>query len=409
MSPLSVKSRDRSCVVKHNSIMKNLSGGPDIVHVGPVSRRYKGTQITESEGHEKSRDGKYREGGPFFTVDIRADIGTRVVNLSGKSTPYTYRYNGPISVPLVPINNGDFSIPNSDSSYLDPIGATAISIIEPSNPNAETGVALGEIMKDKRLPIPVINSWRQRTKLAKFAGSEYLNAVFGWLPLIGDMKDTAQSVRDGNVILENYKNASGSFVHREFDFPDEESVTEDVINSSTRAMYHPSTSVPPFSNGSGPLTRRRFTRVRRRFSGAFTYQAAGRNDYYDRLLSIGPEADKLFGVSLTPDLVWELTPWSWAIDWFSNAGDVLNNVRAFELAGLVMRYGFIMEETSIEDTYSLPSTFLTGLTGSVPPSTITYTVKRRRAANPFGFGLSWDGLSPTQLAITAALGITRLR
>jgi hypothetical protein len=74
-----------------------------------------------------------------------------------------------------------------------------------------------------------------------------------------------------------------------------------------------------------------------------------------------------------------------------------------------MQYGYIMEETSIVDTYSMPATGLLGVTGTVPPVTYEYVVKRRREANPFGFGIGWEGLSPTQLAITAALGITRLR
>jgi hypothetical protein len=34
--------------------------------------------------------------------------------------------------------------------------------------------------------------------------------------------------------------------------------------------------------------------------------------------------------------------------------------------------------------------------------------KRRTEANPFGFGVSWKGLSPFQLSIAAALGISRL-
>jgi hypothetical protein len=34
--------------------------------------------------------------------------------------------------------------------------------------------------------------------------------------------------------------------------------------------------------------------------------------------------------------------------------------------------------------------------------------KSRSPANPFGFGIGWEDLSPTQLAITAAIGITRL-
>jgi len=44
---------------------------------------------------------------------------------------------------------------------------------------------------------------------------------------------------------------------------------------------------------------------------------------------------------------------------------------------------------------------------AVAPVTVRTTVKKRIKANPFGFGISWDGLSTTQQAIAAALGITR--
>jgi len=73
-----------------------------------------------------------------------------------------------------------------------------------------------------------------------------------------------------------------------------------------------------------------------------------------------------------------------------------------------MKYGYIMEEKTITDTYSMPDTGLI-VHGPPPPTTVVTTVKRRKEANPFGFGVSWDGLSPSQLAISAALGITRLR
>jgi hypothetical protein len=37
------------------------------------------------------------------------------------------------------------------------------------------------------------------------------------------------------------------------------------------------------------------------------------------------------------------------------------------------------------------------------------TVKQRLPATPFGFGLTFDGLSTKQKAILTALGITRVR
>jgi hypothetical protein len=386
-----------------NSFGSNVGGGKMI---------WKGKQFTSSQGHRKSHDGKYREGGPFFTYRMEPDIPTGLLNF--RSSNGSVLYKGPCVMDSgkFPTTLGSAKGPSADSSYLDPFGAEAISLVDPSNPNAEAGVALAEIIRERKLPIPVIQGWKRRTELAKAASSEYLNAVFGWLPLVDEMKNVAQSVRDGNTILENYSNASGSFVHREFEF-------EPIESTETTNL---GTGVPTIAAGSGPgfgfvgtpgqCSRERVSTTRRWFSGAFTYHADSENSSFQKALGYGSDAEKLFGISLTPDIVWELTPWSWAIDWFSNAQNVIHNIGAFKLAGLVMRYGFIMEEISIVDTYHLTGFRMGGaLPGpvNVPSATFTYTVKRRREANPFGFGLSWDGLSPTQLAITAALGITRLR
>jgi hypothetical protein len=123
------------------------------------------------------------------------------------------------------------------------------------------------------------------------------------------------------------------------------------------------------------------------------------------------EARKLLGLSLTPDVLWELTPWSWALDWFSNMGNVIQNVTNFATQGSILRYGYVMETTTITDTYTLRG-LTKRVSGSVPVSiepTISFTteVKQRRKANPFGFGLTWEGLSPFQLSIAAALGLSR--
>ena len=156
---------------------------------------------------------------------------------------------------------------------------------------------------------------------------------------------------------------------------------------------------------------------KRWFEGCFTYGGPSGTDSFRRHLGFGREADAVFGLSLTPDVLWELTPWSWAVDWFSNAGDVINNVTNFGAAGLVMRYGFMMTEVIEEYRVELtgcrlraktkPNTYI-----SVPigPSAFGNRLisRSRSSANPFGFGVGWEGLSPTQLAITAALGITRL-
>jgi len=84
-----------------------------------------------------------------------------------------------------------------------------------------------------------------------------------------------------------------------------------------------------------------------------------------------------------------------------------------------MRYGYMMEETISTYSTEYNDTSWNVLTktspkkvgktraGSCSRGEITIH-KSRCPANPFGFGVSWEGLSPTQLAITAAVGITRL-
>lgn len=377
------------------------------LHFG--SKTFKGGQKTVSEGHRKSRDGSYREGGPFLTERYDLSIGTRVVSAKRGN----YRYNGPVFTNPegliykdgLPDISGTLT-PASDST-LDKLGATAISIIDPTNSNAATGQAIGEIFRDG-VPIPGIQGWQRRASVAKAAGSEFLNAVFGWLPLVSDITDTADSIKQRNVILKGYRdNAGGKGTYREFEFDDVVSTKSDTIVGRWAYGFQPD-PLPNGTESATTLTRTYESKTERYFVGRFTYASPDRDDRIGNMLGVDSEVDKLFGLSLTPDLLWELAPWSWAVDWFSNAGDVIHNLTSFKLGGLVMRYGYIMETTTSKVTWSLPSTGLPGVAGSMPPTTLTKVVKKRRPANPFGFGLTWEGLSPTQLAITAALGITRL-
>jgi hypothetical protein len=385
-----------------------------------------GSQVTESIGHRRSKNGAFYEGGPFYTAKLEMKIPTISVVAYQNPTGLTDfnkggRYKGPLFCGIPPneaIVDGEFFTKfksKPDYNGLDSYGATAISLCKPTNPNADFGIALGETLRDG-VPIPGIQAWRQRTAIAKAAGSEYLNAVFGWLPLVDDMKNTAQSIKDANVILDNYQRSSGSNVRREFNFDTTRSETQAIIGTEKNA----SGLGPPGPAGfvsslllpggqQGTMTRTTITEVRRWFSGCFTHQSYPDNSRVQNMMNVNSDTEKLFGVSLTPDLVWELTPWSWAIDWFSNAGHVVSNVGSFIQAGLIMRYGYMMEETTTRKIYSLSNAGYKSYNGPVPSSEMTLTVKRRTEANPFGFGLKWEGLSPTQLAITAALGITRLR
>jgi hypothetical protein len=305
---------------------------------------------------------------------------------------------------------------STDLSDLDADGSTAISLCAPTNPNSELGTALAEIHREGIPSLPGISTWKRRTEVAKAAGSEYLNTVFGWLPLVSDVKNVGSSVRHSRDILSQYHRDEGRNVRRVFEFPPETSESQTgQFGMAPSTIVNGTTGFPePFQSvflAPGVVTQTLRIESRKWFVGSFTYATPSQSDSWKRMLGYGSDADKLFGISLTPDVLWELTPWSWAIDWFSNTGDVINNITNFALQGLVMRYGYIMEEKTTTIRHDLRPEPKSGSQygEDIPASELIICSKVRSPANPFGFGISWEGLSPTQLAITAALGITRLR
>ena len=397
-----------------------------------ISQKYTAGQIKSklwiSEGHQYDRKrGRWMGGGPFNVTHAGSFSQPGLADEICKTDSGVDKfYTGPLHANHISTaaigSNYDGVAVEKDLSDLDPDGATAISLCAPVNPTAKLGTTLAETMREGIPSLPGIQSWKRRTEILKAAGSEYLNYQFGWAPLVSEVHNVVDTARHHRDILQNYRHNEGSDVHRRFDFPSE---TQDWSEEFSPGFF-----------GTGDLARftgyviagkerpaKRVVRVvktrKRWFEGCFTYGGPAKADNFGRHLGFGSDADALYGLSLNPDILWELTPWSWAVDWFSNTGDVINNITNFALAGLVMRYGYMMEETIHEfftEYYgqelkcrltSKPKTYGNKPVGSARVGN-KYISKCRAPANPFGFGVGWEGLSPTQLAITAALGITRL-
>lgn len=408
------KQRSRNVIIPVGRKYSYPSG--ELISEGVLPATISGRQKTVSESHVRSRDGKYHEGGPFFTIDVRPSVPFRDVKIYNNAK--TQFYSGPLFVPL---STGGVAVTtdaamqdhrNSDTSDLDPYGATAISRVAPTNPTSQMATNLGEIYLDGiKRSLPGINTWKKRTKSVLDAADEYLAAQFGWLPLVDEVKNVSSNIKHAHEIRKHYDSNAGSNTKREYEFPTE--------TTSYSVQYQEPAQTSGMSLGTafkglgtvGTITRTVETVTRRWFVGSFTYPKIQGNSNLDRMARAEAHADHLLGTRLTPTVMWELTPWSWAVDWFTNAGEVVNNFTNFAINGLVMRYGYMMEEKST--TYTCTMSGGTGHNTDpalrLPPSSMTVVSKVRRPANPYGFGLGWEDLSPSQLLITAALGITRLR
>jgi hypothetical protein len=386
-----------------------------------------GKQITVSESHPVNRStGSYDAGGPFYTSKFVPFERNGHVKNAFRIPGYTF-YSGPVSCDFptraemeeVGYSNFDRQYGDKNESHMTEKGATAVSLCAPTNPASQLGTTLAETFREGVPSLPGIQLWRDKTKFLKGLGSEYLNYQFGWAPLQDEVHSVVNAARHHRDILNQYHRGEGSDTHRRFEFS-----LQREENNVVHEGPKPSLPGSRYYFGDGVFPERVISLVRETkcwFEGAFTYALPSSTDSWRKALGFGSDADELFGIAVSPDVLWELTPWSWAVDWFSNAGDVINNVTNFGLAGLVMRYGYVMEE-SIERVTATTGPFecvttdrenpsldnLYGTVATASASGYETVTKRRLPANPFGFGISWQGLSPTQLAITAALGITRL-
>jgi len=250
--------------------------------------------------------------------------------------------------------------------------------------------------------------WKDRTLSAKNAGKDYLNYEFGFRPLANDIAKFAYGVVYFDKIVAQIVRDSGKVVRRRYYFPPvEERSSRTVASVFVRPRTDPDSqygNVGDAANDGASTICDTYTKVNRWFSGAFTYYVPEQ----DRFGALS-QARKLLGLEITPDVLWQVTPWSWAVDWVSNAGDVISNLTAFANDGLVMRYGYIMEHTVTTNTY-----YHQGPTGkcwgdSCYPTPLVFVTetKVRRRASPFGFGLKLSAFTDRQKAIAAALGLSR--
>jgi hypothetical protein len=235
-------------------------------------------------------------------------------------------------------------VPFADPSELDAKGTTAIANVIPTNPLSGVVVTLGELKREGIPDLVGINSWKDRTFKARQAGSEYLNYQFGWLPLVSEIKTFAHTVLHHDDLVAKYVAESGKLLHRRYTYP----VTIDESVTEEEDVYPVPAHHASHWSAKGKRTKKTSIRTETWFSGAFTYHLPqpGTREFDAAI------ARKLYGLELTPDVVWSLTPWSWAIDWVSNAGDVMTNISRFSQDGLVMPYAYVMSRKTHIVEYS---------------------------------------------------------
>ncbi len=377
----------------------------------------------------------YDRGHPFSTIKIERELPTvgRLQSLDGNTS-----YYGPIGLfyPGCGLNTSfdgsvtdarpnivpTASFPDIDQSK----GTYAISKTIPTLPVAGAAAFLGELHEGLPRLIGHSSLFRDRAHAFQGLGSEYLNVQFGWKPFVKDVKDFAKAFRNAGRILDQYRRDSGKTVHRHWKFrpiketkvypeyqfgygtnapsfviklPSDNSVygnfTSGEINSFM--VYGKSAS----AHASSVLEQKYY------FSGAYSYLLAEDDSFFGRMERYVQLANRLIGVRLTPDVLWELTPWSWLLDWEVNIGVNITNMTALGQDNLALRWGYLMRTTHFNH-YTSTSIFPSygGFDQSIH-STWRITKKERIRSSPFGFARKPEDFTNSQWAILGALGMTK--
>ena len=390
-----------------------------------------GTQLTVSEGnpiHLLQGESDSDVGSEFDTtrhfyegskVESSIFLPATPYKLRGQGPTVSYEYDGFLYSTwpsTATIGNVSAFPPRYDSSLSDLYakGTTAIARCKPTSSPVNLSIALAELVREGIPSAIGHQTWKDRSNLARGAGSEHLNVQFGWLPLVSEIQDTARVYREWDSLVSQYERDSGRRVRRRYDFPSirETSVIYEgpVSTAAGRDVFLADNSAVNAAFVEISPTKYRHTRethVKTWFSGAFTYHLPSDYNSRNQIRRVSARAGEMLGLELTPEVLWNLTPWSWAVDWFANIGDVLSVVSDVASDGLVVVYGYLMEESIVRDTRTVEGIKFKGYPRQNLSSVFTTVRKRRVKATPFGFGLNWDGFSARQVGILAALGLSK--
>lgn len=365
---------------------------------GSIQLNNKWSQYTA--GHPKL-NGAYREGGSWLGSGSTYLVAPATIERYSSDQDYgKFQYllfRGDIYGVVVGFTPTFGMTTETDESML-LFGTKAIAATEPTNPSVGLSVATAEIAREGVPSMIGRSITREKIKdfrdLQRKSGGEYLNYQFGWAPVVSDLRSFAKTVINHDKLYRSYVKGQDTPIHRRL---------VDPVSASEYSKTGQAIPAPSDINITGTGTATASLENSRWFEGCFRYYIPTGQGQGERMQRYASLARKLYGVELTPEVVWNLSPWSWAMDWFGDTGAVAHNISALGKDGLVLQYGYAMSSSTYVARHLCKFT----LHGRNFYTSYSETRKSRKriTAHPYGFGVSDGDLSARQLGVIAALGV----
>lgn len=241
----------------------------------------------------------------------------------------------------------------------------------------------------------------------KRIADDFLAQQFGWIPFVKDLIKFDSVVQHYYPLIAKAVARNDKWVRRRITMLDDV-VETPIRNENTNRCF----SVAMHANYFTEPPLYTVTEVKKTFVsgvGKFKYYRPEFDVSVQDNISQWNQAQQfltLTGFRITPTNLYNAFPWTWAIDWFSNLGDHIDKINDYWVDSIVSAYCFVMKH---EETVRHA---IQRLNFHATPIVLEFDRKidakvRHKATSPYDFNLTWDDLTPRQLAIAAALGIGR--
>lgn len=255
----------------------------------------------------------------------------------------------------------------------------------------------------------------------KFAGDQFLNYNFGWVPFVKDVNDLLSNIINFTTKIQRLAKENGQWIRRRATLVNhvdgDKTISSDVGNKlypgvlfSWWFFYDPAHG-SDYRDPYWQIIDRKTT-----YStavGQFRYwlpEFAGpsNNPYLEKINSVKRALD-LFGARISPSNIYKAIPWTWLIDWVTGVGRSLQALQDETLDHMAAKYMSMSHHVESTRVFRqvLPFTPSNGGLRTVEFTQITDVKQRIMATSPFGLYLDASTLTSHQLAILGALGLAK--
>lgn len=383
--------------------------------------------LLASEEHYRLPGGRWSGGGPFYVVRATQRHTTVPLSWMSVGSRYDGHATGVVGLPTFPSYSA--LVKGTFPSFAQQTGrnagryATGWARTRPGNPVASVGQFIIELRDLPRLPLNSLfkgrhfgaigREARSRMRWFRSLGSEYLNVEFGWKPFVRDLQQAYRLMKTIDKQIAQLRRDNGKGIRRSGTVEEDRNTTQKQSTYSS-AFVNTYGAPPNWTAGNSVWTVTTTTELRSWFSACYMYWIMDTLDWKWEARARAA----LFGALPTPELLWEVLPWSWLVDWFVNVGDVMSNASVNAVDNLVALYSYIMTTERTTVTATCETSWQPKYNSTSPPTRIpgggvtlsseyVKETKVRLGGSPFGLGISYSGLSARQLGILAALGLSR--